>query len=128
MAVQERTRETGIMMAIGWSDRRIMAAIVLGRRDRRASPAASSACRSASSPARFFNLLPTIGAYLTFRPSLDTIAPSVAGALAAVGAGLALSGMARGFDDAGRRAAPRLNACDAMSQVGLEMAGVGAHA
>ena len=29
MAVQERTRETGIMMAIGWSDRRIMAAIVL---------------------------------------------------------------------------------------------------
>ena len=29
MAVQERTRETGIMMAIGWSDRRIMATIVL---------------------------------------------------------------------------------------------------
>ena len=29
----------------------------------------------------FFNLLPTIGAYLTFRPSLDTVAPSVAGAL-----------------------------------------------
>ena len=77
MAVQERTRETGIMMAIGWSDRRIMAAIVLeGVIVGLAGcivgvPLGFAACS-------FFNLLPTIGAYLTFRPSLDTIAPSVA--------------------------------------------------
>ena len=56
MAVQERTRETGIMMAIGWSDRRIMAAIVLEgvivghrrlhrrRAARLRSPARSSTC------------------------------------------------------------------------------------
>ena len=80
MSVQERTRETGIMMAIGWSDRRIMAAIVLeGVIVGIAGcivgvPLGFAACS-------FFNLLPTIGAYLTFRPSLDTIAPSVAGAL-----------------------------------------------
>ena len=107
MAVQERTRETGIMMAIGWSDRRIMAAIVLeGMIVGLAGcivgvPLGFVACS-------FFNLLPTIGAYLTFQPSLDIIAPSVAGALAAVDARLALSGLAGGFDDAGRRAAPRL--------------------
>ena len=80
MAVQERTRETGIMMAIGWSDRRIMAAIVLeGMIIGLAGcvvgvPLGFVACS-------FFNLLPTIGAYLTFQPSLDVIAPSVAGAL-----------------------------------------------
>ena len=81
MSVQERTRETGILMAIGWSDRRIMAAIVLeGMIIGIAGaivgvPLGFVACS-------FFNLLPTIGAFLTFRPSLDTIAPSVAGALA----------------------------------------------
>ena len=80
MAVQERTRETGIMMAIGWSDRRIMAAIVLeGMIVGLAGcvvgvPLGFVACS-------FFNLLPTIGAYLTFSPPLDAIAPSVAGAL-----------------------------------------------
>ena len=80
MSVQERTRETGIMMAIGWSDRRIMAAIVLEGVIVGVAgcivgvPLGFLACS-------FFNLLPTIGAYLGFRPSLDTIAPSVAGAL-----------------------------------------------
>jgi putative ABC transport system permease protein len=79
MAVQERTRETGIMMAIGWSDRRIMAAIVLeGVFVGLAGcvvgvPLGFLACS-------FFDLLPAIGSYLTFRPSLDSIAPSVAGA------------------------------------------------
>jgi hypothetical protein len=43
--------------------------------------------------------------YLSFRPSFDTIAPSVAGAPLSVLA--ALSGLAGGFDDTRRRAAPR---------------------
>lgn len=80
MAVQERTRETGIMMAIGWSDRRIMAltvaeggiagvaGAVLG------VPLGFVACQ-------FFNLLPVIGRYLTFAPSLNIVLPSVAGAV-----------------------------------------------
>ena len=69
MAVQERTRETGIMMAIGWSDRRIMAAIVLEGVIMGLAgcivgvPLGFLACS-------FFSLLPTIGAYLTFQPSL----------------------------------------------------------
>ena len=126
MAVQERTRETGIMMAIGWSDRRIMAAIVLeGVIVGIAGcivgvPLGFAACS-------FFNLLPTIGAYLTFRPSLDTSRAKRCRRIAAVDPRLALSGMARRFDDASRRVAPRLKGCDAMSQDGLEMAGVGAH-
>jgi len=80
MAVQERTRETGIMMAIGWSDQRIMAAIVfegmimglvgciIG------VPLGFLACS-------FFSLLPTIGQYLTFTPSFGIVVPSVAGAM-----------------------------------------------
>jgi putative ABC transport system permease protein len=79
MAVQERTRETGIMMAIGWSDRRIMATIVLeGVINGLAGcivgvPLGLIACT-------FFNLLPVVGTYLTFEPSFGIIAPSVAGA------------------------------------------------
>jgi putative ABC transport system permease protein len=79
MAVQERTRETGIMMAIGWSDRRIMATIVLeGIATGLAGcivgvPLGFLACS-------FFNLLPVIGTYLAFEPSFGIVAPSVAGA------------------------------------------------
>lgn len=81
MAVQERTRETGIMMAIGWSDRRIMATIVLegiiiGLAGSAVGvPLGFVACS-------FFDRLPVIGTYLSFTPSLDIVAPSVAGALA----------------------------------------------
>lgn len=80
MAVQERTRETGIMMAIGWSDRRIMATIVFeGILTGLAGclvgvPLGLVACS-------FFNLLPVIGSYISFQPSIDVIAPSVIGAL-----------------------------------------------
>ena len=122
MAVQERTRETGIMMAIGWSDRRIMAAIVLeGVIVGLAGcivgvPLGFLACS-------FFDLLPTIGSYLTFPAVARHHRAERRGRVPAVGAGLALPGVAGGFDDAGRRAAARLKACDAMSQVGLEMAG-----
>jgi putative ABC transport system permease protein len=79
MAVQERTRETGIMMAIGWSDRRIMATIVLeGILAGLAGcavgvPLGFLACS-------FFDLLPIIGRYISFEPSFDIIAPSVVGA------------------------------------------------
>lgn len=81
MTVQERTRETGILMAIGWSDRRIVALTVLEGGIAGAVGAALGvplgffACQ-------FFNLLPVIGRYLTFTPSLDIVLPSVAGALA----------------------------------------------
>jgi putative ABC transport system permease protein len=79
MAVQERTRETGIMMAIGWSDRRITATIVLeGIMTGLAGcvvgvPLGLVACL-------FFDRLPVIGTYLSFRPSLAIIAPCVAAA------------------------------------------------
>ncbi|MGD9913621.1 MAG: ABC transporter permease [Hyphomicrobiaceae bacterium] len=81
MAVQERIRETGIMMAIGWSDRRIMAMIVLeGMIIGLAGaivgiPLGFVACS-------FFSWLPTIGTYLSFAPSSGIIAISVLGALA----------------------------------------------
>jgi putative ABC transport system permease protein len=79
MAVQERTRETGIMMAIGWSDRRIMATIVLeGIVTGIAGcvvgvPLGFIACS-------FFNMLPVIGTYLSFHPSFGIVLPSVTGA------------------------------------------------
>ena len=76
MAVQERTRETGIMMAIGWSNRRIMASIVtegaiMGLLGCMAGiPAGYAVCL-------LFNRLPTIGPYISFQPSLGVIVPSV---------------------------------------------------
>jgi putative ABC transport system permease protein len=79
MAVQERTRETGIMMAIGWSDGRIMATIVLeGIMTGLAGcvvgvPLGLLVCS-------FFDQLPVIGNYLTFRPSFGIVAPCVAAA------------------------------------------------
>lgn len=85
MAVAERTRETGIMMAIGWSRRRIMATIVaegaiMGLLGCLAGiPLGFVACM-------LFNQLPTIGTYISFRPSLDVILPAVA-------AGIALSAL-----------------------------------
>ena len=86
MAVHERTRETGIMMAIGWSDRRIMTTIVIEGMIMGLAgsvigiPLGFFACS-------FFDWLPTIGTYLSFSPSLDIVLISVAGAflLAALG-------------------------------------------
>lgn len=85
MAVQERTRETGILMAIGWSNRRIMASIltegiIVGVCGCIAGiPLGLAACT-------LFNRLPTIGAYISFQPSLSVMVPSVA-------AGIALSAL-----------------------------------
>jgi putative ABC transport system permease protein len=81
MAVHERTRETGIMMAIGWSDRRIMTTIVIEGLIMGLAgsvigiPLGFFACS-------FFDWLPTIGTYLSFTPSLAIVFTSVAGAVA----------------------------------------------
>jgi putative ABC transport system permease protein len=85
MAVHERTRETGIMMAIGWSNRRIMACIMIEGATMGLAgsilgiPVGYATCT-------LFNRLPTIGAYISFQPSLGVILPSVA-------AGIALSAL-----------------------------------
>ncbi|MBX3579839.1 MAG: ABC transporter permease [Rhizobiaceae bacterium] len=86
MAVQERVRETGIMMAIGWSNWRIIATIIieglitglLG--SLLGIPLGYVACA-------YFDYLPTIGQYLNIQPSLDAILLSVAGALLLSGLG-----------------------------------------
>jgi putative ABC transport system permease protein len=74
-AIQERAREIGIMMAIGWSNRRIMISIVIegflvgligaiiG------IPMGFAASQTLSG-------LPTIGAYFSFQPTSDMILPS----------------------------------------------------
>lgn len=85
MAVQERTRETGIMMAIGWSRRRIMATIVAEGMAMGVLGCAAGVLMGFAASI-LFNNLPTIGTYISFRPSLDTILPSVA-------AGIALSAL-----------------------------------
>lgn len=80
MAVQERVRETGIMMAIGWSDQRIIATIILegvitgALGSLLGIPLGYVACA-------FFEYLPTIGAYLDITPPVDAILISVVGAL-----------------------------------------------
>lgn len=80
MAVQERVRETGIMMAIGWSNSRIITTIILEglitglMGSLIGIPLGYIACA-------YFDYLPTIGAYLNIQPSLDAILLAVAGAL-----------------------------------------------
>lgn len=81
MSVQERMRETGIMMAIGWSDRRIMATIVA-----EGAVVGAIGCL-AGVPLGYlacllFNRLPAIGDFVTFQPSASVILPCVAGGLA----------------------------------------------
>ena len=85
MAVQERMREIGIMMAIGWSNRRIMACIMvegafMGLAGSLAGiPVGYAICL-------LFNRLPAIGSYISFQPSLAVILPSV-------GAGVTLAAL-----------------------------------
>lgn len=78
MAVQERTREIGVMMAIGWSRGRTMASVVIE------GVAIGLAGCLVGVPASFgisyfFRFLPTVGEILTFRPSLAVIAPVLLG-------------------------------------------------
>lgn len=76
MAVQERTREIGIMMAIGWSRSRTMASIVfegvlIGVAGCLAGIPLSYAIST------LFKYIPTIGDILSFRPSLSIVLPTL---------------------------------------------------
>jgi putative ABC transport system permease protein len=79
IAVQERTREIGIMMAIGWSNPRIMASIIV-----EGIVVGIFGCMLAI-PLGFaasflFTSLPTLGNYLSFRPTFGMVLPSLVGA------------------------------------------------
>jgi putative ABC transport system permease protein len=80
MTIQERTREIGIVAALGWSDRRIMASIVLeGLMMGAVGGALGIGLGFFAS--LLFAAIPTIGRYLSFTPTLALIVPT---ALAAV--------------------------------------------
>jgi putative ABC transport system permease protein len=86
MAVQERTREIGIMMAIGWSRARTMASIFLE------GLAIGIAGCVLGLPASFgisylFKYLPTVGEILTFRPTFTIVAPTLLASIALCGIG-----------------------------------------
>jgi putative ABC transport system permease protein len=80
MSVQERTREIGMISAIGWSDARIVALIVLeGMVLGVAGCALGVAIGVASSG--LFEMIPTIGRFVTFKPTLEGLVVPLAGAL-----------------------------------------------
>lgn len=77
MAVQERTREIGIMMAIGWSKARTMASIVLEAVF--IGIAGSLVGVPLSYAISFlFQRLPTIGDILSFQPNVEIVLPALA--------------------------------------------------
>jgi putative ABC transport system permease protein len=81
MAVQERTREIGIMTAIGWSRARTMASIVFE------GVLIGVAGCSVGIPLSYgisllFGYLPTIGDILSFHPSLSMVLPTLLASLA----------------------------------------------
>jgi putative ABC transport system permease protein len=79
MATQERTREIGIVAAIGWTDARIMTSIVI-----EGLLMCAVGCVMGLFLSYFASLLfpaiPTIGNYISFRPSVGLILPTVAAA------------------------------------------------
>jgi putative ABC transport system permease protein len=87
MATQERTREIGIIAAIGWSDAQIMSSIVI-----EGLVMCAAGCMLgivlAFLAAQLFPMIPTIGNYIAFKPSFGLVLPTVATAFAlcAVGA------------------------------------------
>jgi putative ABC transport system permease protein len=86
MAVQERTREIGVMMAIGWNKPRIMASIVI-----EGALLGLGGCVIGAILGYFvsftFTSVPTIGTYLSFSPKATIVVPTlvVAVALCAIG-------------------------------------------
>jgi putative ABC transport system permease protein len=74
MTVQERTREIGIVSAIGWSNLRIMGSIVLEGLMMCALGSVLGVAMGYSA-AFLFPLIPTIGDYISFKPTLVLIVP-----------------------------------------------------
>ena len=87
MATQERTREIGIVAAIGWSDTRIMTSIVIEGLVMCAIGCAMGLLLSFFA-AFAFPLIPTIGDIISFKPSLRLTALTITAAfgLCALGA------------------------------------------
>jgi putative ABC transport system permease protein len=87
MATQERTREIGIVAAIGWSDTRIMTSIVIEGLVMCAIGCVFGVLLSFFA-AFAFPLIPTIGDMISFRPSLRLMAATISAAFAlcAIGA------------------------------------------
>lgn len=79
MATQERTREIGIVAAIGWSDAQIMTSIVIEGLLMCAVGCVLGIFLSFFA-ALLFPAIPTIGSYISFRPSPGLILPTVAAA------------------------------------------------
>jgi putative ABC transport system permease protein len=79
MATQERTREIGIIAAIGWTDARIMSSIVI-----EGSLMCAVGCVMgiflSYLASLLFPAIPTIGNYISFRPSPGLILPTVTAA------------------------------------------------
>ncbi len=81
MAIQERTREIGIVAAIGWNDRRIMTSIVIEGLLMCAVGCVLGVLLSYLA-SFLFPMIPTIGDYIKFKPSLGLIIPTLAAAFA----------------------------------------------
>ena len=81
MAVQERIREIGVMMAIGWRSGATMALIVLeGAMVGVAGSALGLGFGWAAS--LLFGSVPMIGEYISFHPTLTVTAPILLGSIA----------------------------------------------
>jgi putative ABC transport system permease protein len=81
MTVQERTREIGIVSAIGWSDARIMTSIVVEGLMMCVLGCAFGVVLGYMA-AFLFPLIPTVGDYISFKPTLGLIIPTLLAALA----------------------------------------------
>ena len=81
MATQERTREIGIVAAIGWSDTRIMASIVIEGLVMCAIGCVLGLVLSFFA-AFAFPLIPTIGDLISFKPSVRLMVTTIAAAFA----------------------------------------------
>lgn len=80
MSVQERTREIGMIAAIGWSDGRILALIVLEGMVLGVAGCAIGVAIGIGFSG-LFEAIPTIGHFITFKPTLGGLVAPLAGAL-----------------------------------------------
>lgn len=80
MSVQERTREIGMISAIGWSDRRILVLIVLEGMVLGVGGCALGVAIGVASSG-LFEMIPTIGRFVTFKPTIEGLVAPLAGAL-----------------------------------------------